>query len=620
MLFAKVVLGLPVEGPFDYIVPKNLEKKINPGIRVEVNFSHRKIIGYVVDLSKETSIKNLKKILKVIDSEPVLDKVLLSLTHEISDYYCCSWGEAIETVLPEPLRKGKTIPKFKDLQISANTQENKLKNPDNEFILIHDLDGKKRWDMYLEHIKYALQNNKSVIILLPDKNSVLNAKNFIQSRFDVPLGILFRKKPKELEDWLKIKSGIVNIVIGSRSGIFAPIKNLGLIIIEEEENSIYKQDQVPHYHAREVAFMRSKLEKAGLILGSMTPSLESFYLSEKQKIKYPVTSGIKDFPEVKIIDMKSGQFAPDRRKIVFSKYLIDTIASALNLGGKVLLFLNRKGFATYSFCINCGMVIKCPRCNINLVYHFKDNILSCHYCNFNMELPKICPNCNSGYIKFTGAGTEKIESELSRIFVKARIERYDLKKRPSPDEADIFIATSAIIRQSDFYFELVGVLDIDNSLNRIDFRSSEKTFEILVGLLKLAKERLLIQTRIPNHHCFHALLKKDIDWFYKEELKQRKELNFPPYKHIILIKLRGKKEDRVRQLSHKVFERLKENKIKFIKILSVHPGQPSKLRDNFYWQILIKTHNVKKATAFLKSSLKGLSSSGIILTVDVDPV
>jgi primosomal protein N' (replication factor Y) len=619
MLYARVVLGLPVEGPFDYIVPGNLHRKIKVGARARVPFRNKIKLGYVVGLTDKTNIRNLKKISQILDNQPILNKNMLSLARELSRYYCCTFGEAIETALPEGLRKGRKIEE--GLSPNGDCPSLFIKGKP-EAILIHDLDGKKRWDIYLEHIKEALNNNRSVIILLPDINSILNARKFIESGLGaLSLGTLYRKQPGELEEWSKIKAGKVDIVIGTRSAIFAPVSNLGLVIIEDEQNSVYKQDQVPHYHAREVAFMRIKTEKARLILGSIAPSLESFYLAGKNKIKYVSIPRSRDFLEIKLVDMKFEGRGFKPRMAILSRYLEDAIASSLNSGGKALLFLNRKGFATLASCSTCGRVLKCPRCNINLVYHFKANLLNCHYCNFKMEAPNICPTCNSGYIRFSGTGAERIESELSRIFPKAKVKRLETREILALKDADIFVATSAVIKQTDCNFDIVGVLGIDNSLNRIDLRSGEKTFALLMGLLGLTRHRLVIQTSLATNNCFQALVKKDIGMFYKEELRQRKQLGFPPYKHIVLVKLRAKSEDRVNQAGLSLFERLKaRNKDKNNRIISVNPGEPPKLRGNFYWQILITSHNPEKLSRFLKMELESFRRSGIIVTVDVDPL
>jgi primosomal protein N' (replication factor Y) len=398
------------------------------------------------------------------------------------------------------------------------------------------------------------------------------------------------------------------------------LDNLGLIIIDEENDFSYKQDQVPHYQVREVAAMRVAIEKAKLILGSSAPSLESFYLSQKAKMQYLLVNRTKIFPEIKIVDTAYQRVRLDARQAL-SRYTIDAISAVLNAQGKILLFLNRKGFATSAHCHNCGVALKCPRCNINLVYYFKDNILSCSYCNFKMQPPNICPQCNSGYIKYAGLGTEKIESELARVFPAAKIKRWESQDVAGLKDADILISTQHIIRQANLNFDLIAVLSIDNSLHRADFRAAEKTFALLTGLAGLTDKSLIIQTRLPKHHCFRALIEKDPQIFYDEELRQRRQLKFPPFRHLGLVKLRGRDETKVKQASDTIFKKLcLDNKDKEVKVVSVNPAHPLKLRGNFYWQILLQSREPRKISKFLKNSLKNFSHSGIIVTVDIDPI
>jgi len=486
--------------------------------------------------------------------------------------------------------------------------------------LIHDLDGRARWDNYLTEIKNALENKLSVIILLPDIPDVLKARDLLNKQLGIAARLLYRKQPNELEEWLKLKSTEPKVIVGTRSAVFAPLADLGLMIIDDEGNSVYKQEQVPHYHAREAGILRSQLEGFKVILGSRAPSLESFYLSREKGSRYTLIPRKKAYPEIKIIDTRHLSFAERKSKAVLSKSLEDALYSVLNEKGKALLFLNRKGFATSAACHNCGKLLKCPRCNLSLVYHFKEDILSCHYCNFKMQLPEICPQCNAGYIKFSGAGTEKIESELSRIFPQARIKILD-SENSSVEDADITIATSGVIKQAELEFDLIAVLGIDNTLNRVDFRATEKAFELLAGLLTLTSKKFLVQTGSPGHHCFQALLKKDVNFFYTEELKQRKQLSFPPYKHLAMVRLRGKKEDKVKAVAELCFEKLKKDSpADSIEIISVNPSSPAKLRNNFYWQVLLRSKNAFKLSAFLKNSLKDFRHSGIIVTVDIDPL
>ncbi|MDP2043591.1 MAG: hypothetical protein Q8K15_00295, partial [Candidatus Omnitrophota bacterium] len=314
------------------------------------------------------------------------------------------------------------------------------------------------------------------------------------------------------------------------------------------------------------------------------------------------------YPEVKVIDLRRLSYAQRKTKPIFSKFLVDALYAVLTEKGKALLLINRKGFATSASCHNCGVALKCPRCNINLVFHFDEEKLKCHHCNFKMDAPSICPSCNAGYIKYAGIGTEKVESELARLFPQARL------------GVDIFVATGSVIKHPGINFDLIGVLAIDNSLNRVDFRAAEKTFSLLMGLTNLTAKKIIIQSANAGHHCFQALIKNDPQLFLKEELRQRKQLNFAPFKHMILIKARGADLEKVKKAASDLFERLNKIKTNSIKMLSLNPGQPEKLRGNFYYQILARASSVEKASGFLKLHLKENHFSGIIVTVDVDPI
>jgi primosomal protein N' (replication factor Y) len=392
------------------------------------------------------------------------------------------------------------------------------------------------------------------------------------------------------------------------------------VIIDEEQDSAYKQDQVPYYHAREAAMMRVGIEKAKLILASRVASLESIYLARKNKAEYKFIPESRVLPEIKILDMRA-EYIRRNRAAILPKYLQDAFAASLQNKAKALLFLNRKGFATYSLCNSCGKPLVCGNCNANLVYRFKDNSLFCRYCNFRMMLPNICPNCNAGYIKLGGSGTERIENELARIFPGAKIIRAEHPDSPLIKEADIVVSTSAIIKHGGVGFDLTGVMGIDDYLNRVDFRAGEKTFELLSGLAAITVKRMIILSFSPKQHCFQAVLKNDPGLFYDQELKQRKQLLFPPYRHLALIKLRGRQEEKIKEAAFSLFKRLSlAAKGSGLKLISVNPGQPDKLRGNFYWQILISSSGVKRLNRFLRINLKNIPHSGIIVTVDVDPL
>lgn len=582
-----------------------------------VGLREKKKVGYVLRITHKSRIKKVKPVLEVIDDFPLVDRNMFSLAREFSDYYACSWGEAIEATLPDKLRRTKKISLTKDLAAAGVTPEEIAP----QALLLQDMDGKARFDIYIERIKEALGSGKTAVVLFPDKELAINFSDFVKIKLGIVPAVLFRQGTQELNEWIRIREGKASLAVGTRAAIFAPFNKPGLLIIDEEEDSIYKQDQVPHYNARQVAFMRANISRSQLILGSNSPSLESIYLARKNILKHILISRQKAYPEVRIVDSRR-LYRPRRgENAILSRYLQDAVVASLNSNERVLIFLNRSGFATAAVCQQCGLLLKCPRCSVNLVYHFKDNILRCHYCNYRIAPPKVCPECKSGYIRYSGAGAEKIENEVARLFPGAVVGQFGSTLSKDLSGIGIFIATQHIIKHTDLRFGLVAVLNIDNTLNRVDFRSSEKAFSLLAGLLCLTEKKMIIQTAIPHHHCFSALEKKDFNLFYDEELKQRRATGFPPYRHFALLKLRSDKESKVRDAAESLYNKLNgEMKNKNLKVHSLSPGQPPKLRGNFYWQILVSASSAVKISKLLRIYLKDFSHSGIIVTVDIDPV
>jgi len=615
MLYAHIVLGLPVAGPFDYEVPAALTGKIKIGSRVLVSFGPRaRVVGFVVSFSGISSIRNLKPILDVLDDVPVLDRSMLELTKEAAQYYCCSWGEMIETSLPVILRENKRV------LLSAVCADEKIMSGQPENILLHDPESRKRWEIYKEYIRACLGKKKSIIALFQDVSAVLKARRIFEAEFGPVVSSVYRKQQDEFVEWKRIKEGQARIAAGTRSAVFSPCVNLGLIIVDEESDSAYKQEQSPHYNARDIALMRARYEGASLIASASHPSTEIYQMVQEKKFKYVRVPKEKRFPDVKIFNMSNTPFADRKKKPVLSNYLQDKIAAALKKAGKVLIFLNRKGFATSAVCFHCGKVLQCERCHSNLIYHYYDKILTCRYCNFRIQPPKICPDCNSGYIKFSGIGTEKMESEIARSFPQARITRVESGTGIDLEKADVFVSTEIIIRETGVLFDLIGVLSIDNTLNRVDFRAGEKTFALLYGLANLTEKEVIVQTYLPNHYCFQALKNNSPESFFAEELTQRQQLKLPPFLHAVLVKARGRNDEKTRALCEKIFTSLASRKKTNIHVISMNRGQPTKLRGNYYWQVLVTAVDPVKASAFLKTELKNFSHSGIIITVDVDPI
>jgi len=422
---------------------------------------------------------------------------------------------------------------------------------------------------------------------------------------------------EELASWLKISSGKIRIVLGTRLAVFTPLKNIGLIIVEDESNSSYKQDQVPHYNAREVAFMLARRNKAQIVLSSLVPSVESFNKFKNKTLSYSTVKG-KDWASPKINLLDVSRIGKGRKEII-SAALENAIRETLSNSGKVLILMNRKGFSTYLRCQSCGFVLRCQRCSSSLAYHFDQKKLFCPFCNYKSEPITICPKCNSSYIRYLGVGIEKLESELNRIFPQARISIW--KENIKIENNNVIIATQTIMhRQLPILFDLVVALQIESLLNRVDFRAAEKTFSMLWRLAKLAEKQLIIQTRNAAHYCLQALYNNKPEDFYRSEISARKALDFPPLSHFIQIKLRGKNETKTATVAQLMFDKLVVlNKIKGTVIFEPVIANPSKLRGYYYWNVLVKTKSVLKANRLIRQVRKSIKSkSGVIITVNVD--
>jgi len=317
--------------------------------------------------------------------------------------------------------------------------------------------------------------------------------------------------------------------------------------------------------------------------------------------------------------MKEEGFRQRKKKLILSSFLENNIQNTLASGSKTMLFINRKGFSTFIHCKACGYTLKCPRCNVGLVYHYGKKSLSCRFCNYESKVVSICPNCQASYMRYLGLGTEKLESEMHRMFPQAKIRRWDKESAAPQDNFDILISTQMGLRKTSFAVELLGVLSPELSLNRIDFRAAEKTFALLYRLSKLAKEKMIVQTFNPTHYCIQAIRKQNEDYFYKHELKNRKEFGFPPFKHLVQIILRGKNQERVKALSFSLFNQLETIKKRGIEVYEPTVSIPSKLRGNYYWNILLKGKSIKNICSLIrKPILEYKKKSGVITTVNID--
>lgn len=539
--------------------------------------------------------------------------------------------------------------------------------------LLFGVTGSGKTEVYINAAKHALADNKSVIILVPEISLTPQLIHRFKSRFGDKVGVIHSRlsEGERLDTFDRIKNGYYKIIIGARSALFAPVKNLGLIVVDEEHDTSYKQENSPRYHGRDSALVRGKYNECVVILGSATPSLESFHNAESGKYKLltlNLRAGNFKLPEVKIVDLnlreklKEKEYIEsdmnfikkdffdliDKVRVKFlSKDLLVDIDKRLDRKESIIILQNRRGFHTYIECMACNNVEMCPRCSIALTYHKAIDLLKCHYCGFSKKKPTLCTSCGSPKLVEMGAGTERVEEELIKLFPDARITRMDSDSLTSKNhyqkilkdfydkKIDILVGTQIISKGLDFPdVTLVGVVNADIGLLNPDFRAGEKTFQILTQVAgrsgRAEKEgEVLIQTTHPEYFLFANVKEHNYLNFYRKEILMREAANYPPYSRVAIIEI--KCEDRL----------LAESKIKevfnFVKMkdetnkLDMLPPNPplfSKLRDMYRYHLLIKSPKQKDASgSYLNSVLRTVKiyadknlPAKIQLTVDVDAV
>ncbi|MFH1062332.1 MAG: primosomal protein N' [Candidatus Omnitrophota bacterium] len=664
--FIQVAINLPLNDIFDYSVPLALQDSVQVGKRVWIPFRNRTIVGFIVGTSNATEIPRTKDIKSVIDQEPILSKEILELTRWMADYYLCSWGEAIDAAIAMPFKKGKTsikprkisqpMPGIDFSQKASNhilsSDQNKalsrikqhLQKTDFAVFLLHGITASGKTEVYFGAIQAALNQGKDVLVFIPEIALTPQTVQRFTEKFSQEKVALVHSRLSAGEkfiQWQRIKTGQAKIVIGPRSAIFSPLKNLGLIIIDEEHENTYKQEDTPRYHLVNTAIKRAQIAKAAVILGSATPCLESNYAAktkEYELIELPERIKGSELPAVQVVDMRD-QSIRTKRLPILSKVLEDNIGRCLKNREQIIIFLNRRGFSTFVNCAKCGYVLRCPKCNLALVYHADHKNLVCHYCNYTQQAVQICPECNGNYINYAGTGTQKVESELRRVFPQARIERMDsdsMRKKTAHFEIlddfktrkiDILVGTQMLAKGLDFpNVTLVGVISADISLNLPDFRASERTFSLLTQVAGRAGRgetagKVIVQTYTPEHYAIQCAIEHDYHGFYAKEIEFRKQLNLPPFSHLISLVLRSKEEKALILAAESFGQQLKiKTKDRNISIIGPLPMPIAKLKGYFRWGMLLNTSDVLSTNGLIRQVLKTSKlSAKIKIAIDVDP-
>jgi len=516
--------------------------------------------------------------------------------------------------------------------------------------LLHGVTGSGKTEVYLQAIDHALTQGKGAIVLVPEISLTPQTVERFKARFSHgPNQTLVAVLHSHLsagerhDEWHKIRQGRARIVIGARSAIFAPVEPLGLIIVDEEHEHTYKQEEAPRYHARDVAVVRGQREGAVVVLGSATPSLESFHNCKRGKyqlLELPERADDAKMPLVRVVDMR--QTARKEKGIpVFSPQLKEAITQRLERGEQTILFLNRRGYSSSLECPKCGFVAECPNCSISLTYHRRDQKLACHICGHTAKVPNACPKCNNPAIRYAGLGTEKVEDILGKLFPKARLRRMDsdIMKRKEDyrrvlgefrtGKVDILVGTQMIAKGLHFpNVTLVGIIFADMALHQPDFRAGERTFQLLTQVAGRAgrgdvEGEVFVQSFTPFHPAIQYARRHDFAGFYEQEIEFRKELNYPPFARIAMLTIKGRNEQKVQFAAEHLKRELEKLTANLKGVILLGPAPAPLLRaETFYrYQLMLRVPQMPELSRRLAKLLTDLVlPDEVTASVDIDPV
>ncbi len=644
----------------------NFETKIK---RSSLNYKYEKSVRLATNLPTKEEIDGLLK--RSPKQRAVYEKLcqgeisVADLTGEIS-----SPSDALKNLLKKGLIETFTNKKEKTQASEKSdpqwTAESPLKfNDDQErcyrklansidkevfhAYLLHGITGSGKTEIYLRCIQRVLDLDKSAVMVVPEISLTPQTVERFRLRFGDQVAVLHSglTQKERFAEWKKIHNGKVSIAIGARSAIFAPFKRLGIIVIDEEHDTSYKQDSSPRYHARDTAMMRAREQNAVVLLGSATPSLESTKNAESGKYHYlSLGKRIHNrlLPMVKIVNMKQ-EMDLKKNFSIFSLSLKKALHERIDRGEQSFLFLNRRGTAKYVFCRECGFAFECPRCSVTLTFHGREHTLLCHYCNFAIRKPGNCADCGGEVIRFSGFGTQKLEDETRKLFPQARIARLDrdtvsgrksfedVHRKMNAGEIDILIGTQMITKGHDFpSVTLVGVVYADLSLHIPDFRSAERSFQLLTQVAGRAGRGkvpglVIVQTLSPDHYVFEFVKDHDYSGFSEKELEFRGKLNYPPFTRMVALEIESDHERAGETLASSIQRALNGilKGTKDIEVLGPSRAALYRINNRFRRHLILRARDHRQLQSVLRRlyeipEIKTLSNSKVKLTLDVDPV
>lgn len=521
----------------------------------------------------------------------------------------------------------------------------KSADQEHQVFLLEGVTGSGKTEVYLQVIQDVLAQGQTAMMLVPEISLTPQMATRFKARFGSEVAVLHSglSQGEKYDEWRKLERGEAHVVVGARSAIFAPLENLGVIIIDEEHETSYKQEETPRYHARDLAIWRGKYQQCPVVLGSATPSLESRARGQKGvyrllKLTERANAQAK-LPEVEIVDMREEM--QRRLNSSFSEALEDKLRDRLAKGEQSVLLLNRRGYSSFVMCRDCGFVLPCPNCDISLTLHMDTKTMRCHYCGHEEGIPHRCPNCGKDKIRYFGTGTEKVQEELKQLIPEARVLRMDVdttRRKGAHEkiltafgdkEADILLGTQMIAKGLDFpNVTLVGVLNADTALNLPDFRSSERTFQLLTQVSGRAGRgekagEVIIQTFNPEHYTIQLAQHHDYESFFKQEMQIRHQTDYPPYYYTVKVTISHQEEMRAAQKAFQLAEKLRQQLSPQSILLGPTPGAILRIKNRYYYQLIIKYKKEPKLQAALEDILQVSQKDqrqGLLIAIDNEPM
>ena len=544
---------------------------------------------------------------------------------------------------PEP----KQIRLTEDQQAALDSIVQKMSERQYSTFLLHGVTGSGKTEIYIRAMAEALRQGRTALMLIPEISLTPVFSRRLRSHFGSQLAILHSSlsEGERVDEWRRIKDGDARVVIGTRSAVFAPLQDLGLVVVDEEHDTSYKQDESPRYSGRDTAIMRASNAGAVVVLGSATPSLESFHNGHTGKyayLKLESRYGRRGLAEVEAVDMRE-VFRRHGKQQIFSDELREAIGAAHSRGEQVMILLNRRGFSAFLICRTCGLSIKCQNCDVTLTFHRYNLSLQCHYCNYIRPVPKNCPACDGKYVHYVGEGTEQIEARLREMFPAMRVARLDrdtTRRRGSFEHIlmefaagaiDLLVGTQMIAKGHDFHnVTLVGVISVDAGLAMPDFRSAERTFQLLTQVAGRAGRgdrpgKVIIQTYHPEHYAVVCARAQDYEGFYQREINFRRMMNYPPFCALVNILVHDKQATKAHGAADRLAGELRQaaQDPGMIRVLGPAPAPLSRLRNEYRFQVLIKARSRRNAREALDIAMDRTLKAGInqySISIEVDPI